>query len=261
MEGIMQNEQTAGAAVVEAMQEDLVDNGATGTVNQPAETAETARPGEGLESAQPEQVQPEEQTEPVMDGEEQTAIPGTVPDPEEEPEDEREPRSKGDIAADFRMAIFNGDIEKITEDWNKGRSYKIQINSSDRSRLTKGLEKFSSADDLMFRVLPRQRVLRSDEEPEDFGSKVPNFGVEMVERLERKSCDGFNGWQDMTAPELYKRMEEIMRELEDCTLVNAHRVDDAIPEPEVDRILLKNSVDLANFAFFMWWKTKARAAQ
>jgi len=227
----MKKAKTAEEAVVEKTKKKVDDNGATGTVDRPEESTPVA-----LE----------------MDGDRQTAIPGTVPKKEK---DEREPRSKGDIAADFRMAVFIGSIKNILEDWEKGRSLKVVISSSDRVRLRAGLDKFSSADELMFRVLPR-KPLFEDKEPEEFGTKVPGFSVDMVERLERQSCNGFKGWQEMSPSELCKRMAVIMQDIEAA----AYNYDIFVENDrsDLEKRLLKESVDLANFAFFMWAVTKSR---
>lgn len=179
---------------------------------------------------------------PSFDDEGQASIPGT-----EQENPAKEPRGRGDIEHDFRMATFYGQIKKITEDWSAGRKLNLSIETGDRIRLAHGLDKFSAADELVFRVLPKQPLL-GDEEPEEFGTKVPRFCVDMVERLERKSAQGVKGWQDLTVGEIYDRLDAIMAELK------AAVADLEGGAKGIDcQATMKAAVDLADYAFFLWW--------
>lgn len=200
--------------------------------------AEQSEPQETQDGQEPATA---EQTTPEFDGDGQAIVPGTEPEPAED--EEREPRSEEDIAADFRMAVFSGQIKTITEDWNSGRKLKIVVESGDRLRVASGLNNFSIDDDLVFRVLPRQPLL-ADKEPEEFGTKVPRFGVAMIERLERKSCEGYAGWELMDPTEISKRMSLIMAEIFEAN------------DDEDAKAISKTAIDMANFAFFLWWTTE-----
>lgn len=214
--------------------------------------AEVEEQEDDEEDEQPEgeQQEGEQPAERAFDEEGQAVIPGT--EPEEEGATAQEPRSRSDIEYDFRMAVFSGQIKKVTEDWKAGRKLNVMIESGDRARLSKGLEKFSAADELVFRVLP-ERPHFKDKEPEEFGTKVPTFGVSMIERLERKAFEeGFNGWQEMSELDVYQKI---------CDTI--HKIGGEVNDPENmnDADVQKSAVDLANFAFFLWWNSKAKSGK
>jgi hypothetical protein len=175
----------------------------------------------------------------------QAAIPGTTP--EQKP---REPRSTDEIEQDFRMAKFRGKIINITEDWKNDRDFKITLSvpSYDRHGLA-GLDSFNGNEPMSFRVLPVQPKL-NDKAPEEFGDKVPKFGVAMIERLEKKSCDGMKDWEKLSA-------EEILDRINDYTAEIQRDLDEGLPR----EAMLKQLVDIANYAFFAWHNVQVGKAK
>ena len=174
----------------------------------------------------------------VMDAEQpaQAEMPGTTP--EQKP---REPRPTDEVEQDFRMAKFEGNITKIAEDWKNGRDFQITLSvpSYGRGGLV-GLDRFNGGESMQFRVLPIQPQL-NDKAPEEFGDKVPQFGVAMIERLERKSCDGVKGWEKLSTEEVLDRINDFTAEIQ-------RDIDDGTPRES----MLKQLVDIGNFAFFAW---------
>jgi len=152
----------------------------------------------------------------------------------------RQPRDKGEIAHDFRMASFFGKIVRVVESWSKGRSLNIVVETDDHKRAAQGLERFMSSDEILFRLVPRQPLI-GDKDPEDFSLKVPRFCVEMVERLEKKASEGVHGWEVMPVKEHSIRAENVLEML--CC-----EIDKAKPNPKQ---IQKLAVDLANYAFFV----------
>lgn len=238
----------AEVAMEEAIAEETGEDGPIECLNMNEDHHDQAEgPDDTVSDESPEECEPE------FNENGQAVIPGTD---EDEDEEERRPRSKDDIKTDFRMATFSGSIKKITEDWNAGRKLNIAIESGDRIRIAAGLNRFSSDDHLIFRVLPHQPKF-NDREPEEFGTKVPSFGVAMIERLERKSIEGRAGWQTMDPFELLKHMSETMSEFHLLASETAEITDDlkvmySLKSSEIEKL----AVDLANYAFFMWYNSK-----
>jgi hypothetical protein len=145
----------------------------------------------------------------------------------------REPREEKEVEHDFRMAKFTGKIMKIAEDWKNDRDYQVAllVGSSQRKGL-QALDRFNGNEVMTFRVLPEQPRF-DDKAPEEFGDKVPAFGVAMIERLEKKSCQGVNGWEKTTADELLERIKDKLKELRQNT------------NPQ-------DIIDAANYLFFLW---------
>lgn len=153
------------------------------------------------------------------------------PTPAPKPDKPKEPRKQKEIEHDFRMAKFTGKIMKISQDWKNDRDYQIGllVGSSQRNGL-QALDRFNGSEVLIFRVLPEQPSF-DDQAPEEFGAKVPAFGVAMIERLEKKSCQGVKGWEKMPASELLTRLQEKAKKVKPT---------------------LQDLVDIANYAFFIW---------
>lgn len=186
------------------------------------------------------------------------AAAGKVPEPENKKDPEqtaistkppenkkREPRAKGDVAHDFRMASFFGTIIKVVESWNKGRTLSITVETEDHNRATQGLERFRGTDEILFRLVPRQPLI-GDKDPEDFSLKVPRFCVEMVMRLEKKAAEGFSGWEKMSLVHHASEMLELNQQL--YTEIKEKLFDKKIDVAKIQ----KHAVDLANYAFFIW---------
>jgi hypothetical protein len=156
----------------------------------------------------------------------------------------RQPRAKGDVAHDFRMASFFGKIVRVVESWSKGRSLSIVVETEDHKRAAQGLERFMSSDEILFRLVPRQPLI-GDKDPEDFSLKVPRFCVEMVERLEKKASEGVHGWETM-------HLREHLIHAGNAHEMLCCEIDKDKPNPKQ---LQKLSIDLANYAFFVWQLT------
>lgn len=186
----------------------------------------------------------------------QPALPGTVP--EKKP---REPRVEREIVHDFRMAKFQGKILKIAEDWKNDRDFQITLAVPSFERIgLNGLERFNGDEPLAFRVLPVQPKL-NDKAPEEFGDKVPQFGVVMIERLEKKSCEGYAGWQKLTPRQLLDKIHDV---IQDLPYVNEAYVPNLATGEGVDPELAVSEqrlVDLANFVFFLWHNMRVARAK
>jgi len=153
----------------------------------------------------------------------------------------KQPRAKGEVAHDFRMASFFGKIIRVVESWSKGRNLSIVVETEDHKRAAQGLERFMSSDEILFRLVPRQPLI-GDKDPEDFSLKVPRFCVEMVMRLEKKASEGVQGWEVMPIKEHSIRSENVLEML--CCEIDKDK-------PDLKQIQ-KQAVDLANYAFFVW---------
>ncbi len=187
---------------------------------------------------------------------EQMPIPGTAP--EKKP---REPRRADEIEHDFRMAKFRGKITKIAEDWKNDRDFQItlSVSSYERHGLA-GLERFNGDEPMAFRVLPVQPKL-NDKAPEEFGDKVPQFGVAMIERLEQKACEGFTGWEKMSPRQLLDKINDIVQALpylNEAYVPNLATGEPVDPEVAVSE---KQLIDLADFVFFLWHNMKVARAK
>jgi hypothetical protein len=209
----------------------------------PAGEANTAGPfTESAPASQPTEAQP--------------ALPGTTP--EKLP---REPRSEREITHDFRMAKFNGKVLKIAEDWKNDRDFQITLSVPSHQRIgLYGLENFNGDEALSFRVLPVQTKF-NDKAPEEFGDKVPQLGVAMIERLEKKSCEGYEGWQKLTPRQLLDKIHDVIQELpyvNEAYVPNKATGEGVDPELFVDE---KYLIDLANFVFFLWHNMRVGRAK
>lgn len=196
---------------------------------------EPAQPAEEQAMEQAQEAQPQEETaaaDPAPQAPAGQPAPAAAaplfPEPEQKP---REPRGENEIQHDFRMAKFTGTIEKVVEDWKDDRNYKLSLVVPSYNDLS-GLRHFNGGEAMTFRVLPVQPMI-NDQKPEEFSDKVPALGVAMIERLEKKSCEGKKGWEKMTEDDL--RMEIKLR---------AH-----LTNPTE-----RDLVDLANYVFFLWHK-------
>lgn len=171
----------------------------------------------------------------------QTAIPGTEQKKKEDKP--KEPRTAREIEHDFRMVVFEGMIASEATKYNEGtRELKLDLRIGDHfvNKVKRDLMKFSANEEMTFRVLSKQPRL-DDKEPEEFGSKVPAFGVAMIERLEKEAFQGFVGWENLSIGGIMSLITERLAEL---------------PAAKRGHSTGSVAVDIANLAFFLWWNTQ-----
>jgi len=173
----------------------------------------------------------------------QPAMPGTQP--ADAKKKAPEPRTVQDIEHDFRMAVFEAQLVSSTMKFGDGgRELKLDLRVDDgyANKTARDFMKFSPNEPMSIRVLPKQPRL-DDHAPEEFGSKIPAFGVEMIERLEKLSSTGRNGWQDMSPAMLMLRIEKNLKEI---NLGRAGTLKD----------LQRAAIDIANLSFMAWWNAR-----
>ena len=155
----------------------------------------------------------------------------------------REPRTAAEIEHDFRMASFDAHFASTTTKFSDGcREMRIdlRVEGGDERKVSRDILDFSASEQVTIRMLPKQPRL-NDKEPQEFGSKIPPFGVEMIERLEKLAFAGRTGWEKMGPGECLNRIG-----------VNAGEMLKALTPREFQR----RCVDIANLAFFIWHNSR-----